>query len=345
MDTDKLVSTAQALVAQGKGILAADESSGTIKRRFDAINVESTEDNRRNYRELLFRTKGASEYISGIILFDETIRQNSADGTPLVQVLTDQGIIPGIKVDKGTQPIPEASDELMTEGLDGLRDRCKEYSEIGARFTKWRAVITIGDGIPTQYCIDLASQGLARYAALSQEAGLVPIVEPEVLMDGGHSIDKAFEVNEATLRAVFAELTRQKVSLEGMLLKPSMVLSGSTSSNRASADEVAEKTIVCFKRSVPAAVPGIVFLSGGQSDQEATVNLNSINQLASKVGAPWQLSFSFGRGLQAAPQKAWSGLTENTEKAMQAFYHRAKLTSAARQGSYVASMEKELSAV
>ena len=341
MDIDKLVSTAQALVAPEKGILAADDSSGTIKRRFDAINVESTEDNRRNYRELLFRTKGASEYISGIILFDETIRQNGADGTPLVQVLTDQGIIPGIKVDNGTQPIPEASGELMTEGLDGLRDRCKEYAEIGARFTKWRAVITIGDGIPTQYCIDLAAQGLARYAALSQEAGLVPIVEPEVLMDGGHSIDKAFEVNEAT----FAELVRQKVSLEGMLLKPSMVLSGSTSSNRASSDEVAEKTIACFKRSVPAAVPGIVFLSGGQSDEEATVNLNSINQLAAKVGAPWQLSFSFGRGLQAAPQKAWSGLTENTEKAMQAFYHRAKLTSAARQGSYVASMEKELSNV
>ena len=345
MDVQKLIDTAQAIVAPGKGILAADESGGTIKRRFDSINVESTEDNRRNYRELLFRTEGASEYISGIILFDETLRQNGADGTPLVKVLIDRGIIPGIKVDKGTQPLPEAPTELVTEGLDGLRDRLKEYAEQGARFTKWRGVITIGDGIPTEYCIDVNAHALARYAALSQEAGLVPIVEPEVLIDGDHSIDRCFEVNEATLREVFAQLARQGVALEGILLKPSMVLSGSTAANRAGPEEVAEKTVDCFKRAVPATVPGVVFLSGGQSDEEATINLNAINQRAAVVGAPWQLSFSFGRGLQAAPLKAWSGQADNVERAKQAFYHRAKLTSAARQGTYVPAMEKELSAV
>ena len=345
MDTQKLIDTAQALVAPGKGILAADESGGTIKRRFDSINVESTEDNRRNYRELLFRTEGASEYISGIILFDETIRQNGADGTPLVKVMVDQGIIPGIKVDKGTQPIPGAPTELVTEGLDGLLDRLKEYAELGARFAKWRGVITIGDGIPTDNCIDVNAHALARYAALSQEAGLVPIVEPEVLMDGDHTIDRCFEANEATLLEVFAQLARQNVLLEGILLKPSMVLSGSTAANRAGPEEVAEKTVDCFKRSVPATVPGVVFLSGGQSDEDATINLNAINQRAAVVGAPWQLSFSFGRGLQAAPLKAWSGQTDNVERAKQAFHHRARLTSAARQGTYVPAMEKELSAV
>ena len=345
MDAQKLIDTAQALVAPSKGILAADESGGTIKRRFDSINVESTEDNRRNYRELLFRTVGASEYISGIILFDETIRQNGADGTPLVKVMVDQGIIPGIKVDKGTQAIPTAPTELMTEGLDGLRDRLNEYAELGARFAKWRAVITIGDGIPTDRCIDINAHALARYAALSQEAGLVPIVEPEVLLDGDHTIDRCFEASEATLREVFAQLARQGVLLEGMLLKPSMVSSGSTAANRAGPEEVAEKTVDCFKRSVPTTMPGVVFLSGGQSDEEATINLNAINQRAAVVGAPWQLSFSFGRGLQAAPLKAWSGQAANVERAKQAFYHRAKLTSAARQGTYVPAMEKELSAV
>ena len=345
MDVQKLNTTAQALVALDKGILAADESGGTIKRRFDAISVESTEESRRNYRELLFRTEGASEYISGIILFDETIRQNGADGTPLVNVLLDQSIIPGIKVDKGTQPLPEAPTELVTEGLDGLRDRLKEYAEMGARFTKWRGVITIGDGIPTPYCIETNAHALARFAALSQEAGLVPIVEPEVLMDGDHSIDRCFEVNDATLREVFAQLARQNVVLEGCILKPSMVLSGSTAANRAGPEEVAEKTIACFKRVVPAAVPGVVFLSGGQTDEEATINLNAINQRAAVVGAPWELSFSFGRGLQAAPLKAWSGQAENVERAKQAFYHRAKLTSAARQGIYVSAMERELHAV
>ena len=345
MDVQKLITTAQAIVAPGKGILAADESGGTIKRRFDTINVDSTEDNRRNYRELLFRTEGASEYISGIILFDETIRQNGADGTPLVKVLIDQGIIPGIKVDKGAQPLPEAPTELVTEGLDGLRDRLKEYAEMGARFTKWRGVITIGDGIPTPYCIETNAHALARFAALSQEAGLVPIVEPEVLMDGDHTIDRCFEVNEATLLEVFAQLARQNVVLEGCILKPSMVLSGSTAANRAGPEELAEKTVTCFKRAVPAAVPGVVFLSGGQTDEEATINLNAINQRAADVGAPWELSFSFGRGLQAAPLKAWSGQADNVNRAKQAFYHRAKLTSAARQGTYVSAMERELSAV
>lgn len=345
MDTGKLTATAQAMVAPGKGILAADESSGTIKRRFDSINAVSTDDSRRDYRELLFRTPGANEYISGVILFDETLRQNGADGTPMVKVLVDQGIIPGIKVDKGTIPLPGSPAELVTEGLDGLKGRLEEYASLGARFTKWRAVITIGAGIPSSYGIETAAHGLARYAALSQEAGLVPIVEPEVLMDGDHSIDRCLEVNEATLREVFAQLARQGVLLEGMLLKPSMVLSGSTAANRAGPEEVAEKTVACFKRSVPAAVPGVVFLSGGQSDEEATINLNAINLRAAAVGAPWQLSFSYGRGLQAAPLKAWSGQVANTEKAKQAFYHRAKLTSAARQGIYVPAMEKELSAV
>jgi len=345
LDIQKLTTTAQAMVAPGKGILAADESGGTIKRRFDTINVESTEENRRDYREMLFRTEGASEYISGIILFDETLRQNGADGTPLVNVLVDQGIIPGIKVDKGTQRLPEAPTELVTEGLDGLRDRLKEYAELGARFTKWRAVITVGEAIPTTYCIETNAHALARFAALSQEAGLVPIVEPEVLMDGDHSIDRCFEANEAALRELFAQLARQNVVLEGTILKPSMVLSGSTATNRAGPDEIAEKTVDCFKRTVPAALPGIVFLSGGQSDEEATINLNAINKRAAVVGAPWELSFSFGRGLQAAPLKAWSGKVDNMERAKQAFHHRAKLTSAARQGSYLPAMERELSAV
>jgi fructose-bisphosphate aldolase class I len=345
LDIQKLTTTAQALVAPGKGILAADESGGTIKRRFDSINVESTEDNRRDYRELLFRTKGASEFISGIILFDETIRQNGADGTPLVKVLVDQGIIPGIKVDKGTQPIPGSPTELMTEGLDGLLSRLQEYAELGARFAKWRAVITIGDGIPTDRGIEINAHALARYAALSQEAGLVPVVEPEVLLDGDHTIDRCFETSEATLNETFAQLVRQGVVLEGILLKPSMVTSGNKAVNRAGPEEVAEKTVECFRRSIPATLPGVVFLSGGQSDEEATVNLNAINQRAAVVSVPWQYSFSFGRGLQGAPLKAWSGQAANVERAKQAFYHRAKLTSAARKGIYDPAMEKELSVV
>jgi fructose-bisphosphate aldolase class I len=333
MDNQRLVQTAQALVAKGTGILAADESSGTIKRRFDTINVESTEENRRNYREMLFRTAGIEEFLSGVILFDETIRQDAADGTPMVKVLSDQGIIPGIKVDKGTIPLPEAPNELVTEGLDGLRDRLKEYSELGAGFTKWRAVVSISDEIPTSYGLAANAHSLARFAALSQEAGLVPIVEPEVLRDGDHSIDKCFEVTEETLRQVFDQLAQQKVLLEGMLLKPSMVISGGSAAKRADPEEVAGRTIECFKRALPASVPGVVFLSGGEPDDSVTANLNSLNKQAEDARAPWELSFSFGRSLQGAPLTAWAGKAENTEAAALAFYTRAKLTGEARRGA------------
>ena len=333
MDKQKLVQTAQALVAEGKGILAADESSGTIKRRFDSINTESTEDSRRNYREMLFRTAGVSEFISGVILFDETIRQDSADGTPMVKVLSDQGIIPGIKVDKGTVPLPEASDELVTEGLDGLRDRLKEYVELGAGFTKWRAVISISGNTPTSYGLAANAHALARFAALSQEAGLVPIVEPEILRDGDHDIDRCFEVTEETLREVFDQLAQQKVLLEGMLLKPSMVISGGSAEKRAEPREVAQRTIECFKRVLPASVPGIVFLSGGEPDDSVTANLNALNQQAAEAKAPWEFSFSFGRSLQGAPLAAWAGKAENIEAASVAFYTRARLTGAARKGA------------
>jgi fructose-bisphosphate aldolase, class I len=335
-----MIKTARELVAPEKGILAADESSGTIKRRFDAIGVESTEDNRRDYRELLFRTDGANKFISGVILYDETIRQKGADGTPLVKVLTDQGIIPGIKVDAGTKPLSGAEGELVTEGLDGLRERLADYKQLGARFAKWRAVITIGDGIPSDYCIEVNAQALARYAALCQEAGIVPIVEPEVLMDGNHSIEACYDATRRTLHAVYNQLMLQRVDLPGSLLKPNMVLSGKDASNRAPAEEVARQTVACFKETVPAAVPGIVFLSGGQSDEEATVNLDAINRHAATASVPWQLSYSYGRGLQAAPQKAWSGKNENKDAAQQAFYHRAMVTSAARQGKYSPAMEK-----
>ncbi len=336
-----LAEIARALVAPGKGILAADESTSTIKRRFDAIGVDNTEDNRRAYRELLFRTPRVAEYISGVILYDETIRQKSADGTPLVKILQDQGIHPGIKVDLGAKPLAFADGEVVTEGLDGLRERLAEYKALGAVFTKWRAVITIGDDIPSLYCIRVNSHALARYAALSQEAGLVPIVEPEVLMDGAHSIERCNEVTIRTLRNVFNQLAAQHVRYEGMLLKPNMVLSGKEASGRASADDVARYTVECFRETVPAAVPGIVFLSGGQSDNEATVNLDAINRYAAKVRAPWQLTFSYGRGLQAAPQKAWSGKAGNVAAAQRAFEHRAKLTAAAQLGKYTPAMEKE----
>ena len=336
MDKQRLIQTARALVAEKKGILAADESGSTIKRRFDTINVESTEENRRNYREMLFRTAGVADFVSGVILFDETIRQDGADGTPLVKVLADQGIIPGIKVDKGTVPLPSAADELVTEGLDGLRDRLKEYAELGAGFTKWRAVISITDDTPTPYGLSANAHALARFAALSQEAGLVPIVEPEILRDGGHSIERCFEVTEETLREVFGQLAQQKVLLEGMLLKPSMVISGGSAAQRADPEEVAEMTIDCFKRVLPASVPGVVFLSGGEPDGSVTANLNALNQRAPNVDAPWELSFSFGRSLQGAPLAAWAGKAENTEAAALAFYTRARLTSAARQGTYAA---------
>ena len=339
MDTDRLIETANAIVAEGKGILAADESSPTIKRRFDSIAVESTAENRRDYREMLFRTEGAADFISGVILFDETIRQAGADGTPLVEVLVDRDIIPGIKVDKGAKPLAGAEGETVTEGLDGLRERLAEYAALGARFTKWRAVIAIGDGLPSRYCTDANAHALARFAALSQEAGLVPIVEPEVLMDGDHDIDTCYEATAAALRAVYHRLGHHRVALAGTLLKPNMVLSGKSADNRAGPQRVAEATVACLLETVPAAVPGILFLSGGQSDEEATVNLDSINRHASLVGAPWELSFSYGRGLQAAPLKAWGGNAANYAAAQRAFHHRARVTSAARRGAYQPALE------
>ena len=296
---------AKSLVAPAKGILAADESSGTIKRRFDSIGVESTESNRRNYREMLFRSEGIENFISGIILYDETLRQNGEDGTPLVAVLQDKGIIPGIKVDTGAMPLSGCPGELVTEGLDGLRSRLEEYYQIGARFAKWRAVITIGNGIPTETCIQANAHALARYASLSQEAGLVPIVEPEVLIDGDHSIDVDQEVTTRTLITVYNALNLFNVSLEGTLLKPNMVTSGSKNSNRASAEEVAIRTIQTFDAAVPSSVPGIVFLSGGQPDDEATLNMHQIALLGQQNNAPWELSYSFGRGLQALPLTTW----------------------------------------
>jgi fructose-bisphosphate aldolase class I len=338
MDEQQLNETAAAIVAEGKGILAADESDGTIKTRFDSIGIDSTEEHRRAYRDLLFTTEGVEEYISGVILFDETIRQSSADGTPFPKLLESKGVIPGIKVDKGAKPLALAEGETVTEGLDGLRARLEEYRELGARFTKWRGVITIGKSIPSEYCVWTNAHALARYAALSQEAGLVPIVEPEVLMDGDHSIERSFEVTSRMLHAVFTELRDQRVHPEGMLLKPNMVLSGYDHSDQASHERVAEETIRCFKRHVPAAVPGIVFLSGGQSDEDATANLNAMNAIGPH---PWQLSFSYGRALQAPALKAWAGKEENVEAAQRAYYHRAKMNSAARTGMYAPEMERE----
>ena len=334
---NELTRTAQALVAPGKGILAADESGGTIKRRFDSIGVESTETSRRDYRETLFRTMGANEFISGVILFDETIRQRSDDGTPLVALLTAQGIVPGIKVDKSTNPLANAPGELITDGIDGLRERVAEYRELGARFTKWRAVITIGEGIPSQRCIDANAHSLGRFAALSQEAGLVPIVEPEVLMDGAHGIDECYDASLAALRATYGELARQGVDLRGTLLKSNMVLSGRDAPERAGPEEVAERTLDCLMSAAPAAVPGVVFLSGGQSDEEATENLNAICAAAKKRRAPWELSFSYGRGLQALPLRVWNGDAANVGAAQAAYFERARLTSAARRGELAAA--------
>jgi fructose-bisphosphate aldolase class I len=330
--------TARALVAPGKGILAADESSGTIKKRFDSIGCDSTEDRRRAYRELLFTTKGAADAISGVILFDETIRQQASDGRTLVKVLEESGVIPGIKVDKGTTPLAKSPGELVTDGLDGLRARLVEYRELGARFAKWRAVIDIGDGVPTQYCIDVNAHALARYAALCQDEGIVPIVEPEVLMDGSHSIEQCSTVTTDTLHAVFNELMAQRVELQGMLLKPNMVIPGKLfAGGPATPEQVAAATIGCFRRVVPAAVPGIVFLSGGQGDEEATANLDAINKLGPH---PWQVSFSYGRALQAAALSAWKGDDANAGAGQKAFLHRARMNSLARDGKWAPDAEK-----
>jgi len=336
MKDDNLQSIAKRLVAPGKGILAADESFPTIEKRFKSINLPSTEENRRAYREVLFTTKGVGEFISGVILFDETIRQKTRDGRPFVQVLEEQGIIPGIKVDNGAKAMANFPGEKITEGLDGLRDRLKEYRGLGARFAKWRAVITIGEGIPTQTCIDANAEALARYAALCQEGDLVPIVEPEVLMDGAHAIERHFKVTQQTLESVFHALYEHRIVLEGMLLKPNMVLSGKECPQQASVQEVAETTVRCMKRVVPAAVPGLVFLSGGQTDQQATEHLNAMNRLPD---LPWQLSFSYGRALQAPVLKAWKGDAANVAAAQQAFYHRAWCNSKARFGDYTEAME------
>jgi fructose-bisphosphate aldolase class I len=331
-----LEDTARALVAEGKGILAADESDGTIKKRFDSIGVESTEDNRRAYRELLFATDGAEDYISGVILFDETIRQSAEDGTRFPQLLEGKGIIPGIKVDKGAKPLALSDDETVTEGLDGLRERLAEYRELGARFAKWRATYSIAADKPTEYCVWTNAHALARYAALCQEAGLVPIVEPEVLQDGTHTLEESSRATGRVLQAVYTELHDQRVDYRGTLLKPNMVLSGYDAADRAGFEEVAEATLECFYQHVPAAVPGIVFLSGGQTDEDATAHLNAMNALGPH---PWELSFSYGRALQAPALKAWEGKPENVEAAQRAYYHRAKMNGAARTGMYAPEME------
>jgi len=337
-----LEETARALVAEGRGILAADESDGTIKKRFDSIGVESTEDNRRAYRELLFATEGAEEYISGVILFDETIRQSAADGTPFPKLLESKGVIPGIKVDKGAKPLALSDDETVTEGLDGLRERLAEYRELGARFAKWRATYSISADKPSEYCVWTNAHALARYAALCQEAGLVPIVEPEVLQDGTHTIAESAKATGRVLQAVYTELHDQRVDYPGSLLKPNMVLSGYDASDRAGVQEVAEATLQCFYKHVPAAVPGIVFLSGGQTDEDATAHLNAMNAMGPH---PWELSFSYGRALQAPALKAWGGKPENVEAAQRAYYHRAKMNGAARTGMYSPEMEREAATV
>jgi fructose-bisphosphate aldolase class I len=336
MNREALEKTARALVAPGKGILAADESSGTIKKRFDSIEVESTEATRRAYREILFTTEGVEEFVSGVILFDETIRQSASSGTPFPQLLAGKGIIPGIKVDKGAKDMAAFAGEKITEGLDGLRDRLAEYRGLGARFAKWRAVITIGNGTPTATCVRANAQALARYATLCQEAGLVPIVEPEVLMDGDHTIERCEEATFATLRSVFHELREHRVYLEGTLLKPNMVLPGKACPTQAAARQIADATVRCFRRVVPAAVPGIVFLSGGQTPEQATDRLNEMNALGDH---PWELSFSYGRALQAPVLDAWRGRPENAGAARTAFYHRAELNSLARYGEYSSKKE------
>ncbi|MGB7833266.1 MAG: class I fructose-bisphosphate aldolase [Xanthobacteraceae bacterium] len=338
MNLAELHKIACAMVAPGKGILAADESSSTIKKRFDAIGVESTADSRRDYRELLFRSSEAmSKYVSGVILYDETIRQKAKDGTALVALIQQSGAIPGIKVDKGSKPLAACPGEQVTEGLDGLRERLIEYRELGARFAKWRAVIDIGPGIPSHTCIVANAHALGRYAALCQEQDIVPIVEPEVLMDGAHDMDRCYQVSEFVLKETFEQLYEQRIALEGMVLKPNMVVPGKKSGQRASVEEVAERTLKLLKNCVPPAVPGIAFLSGGQSDEEATAHLDAMNRLGE---LPWHLTFSYGRALQAAPQKAWSGKSENVAAAQRAFIHRARMNGLAAVGQWKADLER-----
>jgi fructose-bisphosphate aldolase class I len=342
MGRQELEQTARELVAEGKGILAADETVPTLTKRFDALKIVSTEDSRRTYREMFFTTPDVSAYISGVILQDETIRQKNDAGIPLTEVLSKQGIIPGIKVDTGAKMLAGSPEEKMTEGLDGLRDRLKEYAAMGARFAKWRAVIRITDSLPSPVCVNVNAHALARYAALCQEQGIVPIVEPEVLMDGSHTIERCEDVTSSILHAVFHALFEQCVRLEGMLLKPNMVIAGKDCPKKASVQEVATATLRCLRRHVPAAVPGIVFLSGGQSDVLATSHLNAINKL--DLPKPWKISFSYGRALQDPAIVAWGGKKENLKAAQQAFYHRAKCNSAAAIGRYTSALEGEKSA-
>ncbi len=334
MNLDQLAKTAQEMVNNDRGLLASDESTGTIKKRFDSINVESTEENRRDYRELLFRTEGLGKFISGAILYDETIRQSAADGASLVNVMTARNIIPGIKVDAGAKALPGRPGEKITEGLDGLPGRVEEYVKLGARFAKWRAVITIGDHIPSRYCIHANAHALARYAKICQEGGLTPIVEPEVLMDGDHTIDTCEWVTTQVLEAVYHELRFQEVALEGTILKPNMVISGSGCPTQASTDEIAARTVRVLKRCVPPAVPGVMFLSGGQSEAEATLNLNSMNKNHGG-DVPWKLSYSYGRALQKSALKAWAGKVENVPAAQAALLERSRLNSAACAGAYM----------
>jgi fructose-bisphosphate aldolase, class I len=340
MGAQELYETAQAIVADHKGILAADESTGTIKKRFDSIGVESTEESRRFYRQLLFTTPGMEDSIGGVIMYDETLRQATDDGTPFAELLASKGVVPGIKVDTGAQDLAGFPGEKVTEGLDGLRGRLEEYRELGARFAKWRSVITIGDGIPTGACLHANAHGLARYARLCQEAGIVPIVEPEVLMDGDNTIEGCYDVTARTLHAMFGELARQKVDLHGTLLKPNMVISGKGCPQQATAERIAELTVRCFLNHVPAAIPGIVFLSGGQSELEATENLNAVN----RVGGPWALSFSYGRALQASALEAWAGDAGNAEVAQAAFAHRSRMNALAAAGEWSAELEQPVTA-
>lgn len=337
MSATDLAAVAESLVAPGKGILAADESASTIKKRFDAVGLESTAENRRAYRDLLFTTPGIEDYLSGVIMFDETIRTQALDGTPFAEVLSHKGVIPGIKVDRGAWRLPNFPGEKVTEGLDELRDRLAEYAQIGARFAKWRAVIAVGDRIPTHYCVEANAHALARYAALCQEAGMVPIVEPEVLMDGDHTIERCEQVTAMTLRVMYSQLNAHRVELEGTLLKPNMVLPGKECPTQASVEEVTEATIRCLRRSVPAAVPGIVFLSGGQSPETATAHLNAMNCCGEQ---PWQLSFSFARALQEPVLDAWRGDPANVERAQRLFLHRARLNGEARYGRYSVDTEE-----